>query len=288
MASSNIEAELNKPYRHNVYGYLGIHDPQENASAQVRHVECTDCHNGHAVTNQSASAPNASGKIKQVQGIDSNGNQVTSIQYEYQLCYRCHADNTDKPSSPTTRSISQNNVRLEFDPNNPSFHPIEAAGINSDVPSLIPPLTESSIIYCTDCHAGNSGSSGGPHGSIYPQILKYNYSKSDYQIESYSAYELCYQCHDRNAIINKDTNKFFKEVHRKHIQEEDAPCNACHDPHGISSSQGNSTNNSHLINFDISIVSKNRDGQRYFEDRGYYRGACYLMCHGEDHHAKDY
>ena len=183
--------------------------------------------------------------------------------------------------------ISQNNVRLEFDPTNPSYHPIEAPGKNTDVPSLIAPLTESSMIYCTDCHASNgTGSPAGPHGSIYPHLLKYNYTTSDNTKESYTAYELCYQCHDRNNLIFN--SPYSDKIHKKHVDGEDAPCATCHDPHGISSTQGNSTNNSSLINFNTSIVSPNRNGILRYEDTGNHRGRCYLRCHGKDHNPKSY
>ena len=288
VASTDIQAELNKPYRHDVTAYSQIHDPQEEATVQTRHVECQDCHNPHAVQQASASAPNANGYIQGVKGVDTNGNAVATIQYEYELCYRCHADSPDKPASPTQRQIEQNNVRLEFDLSNPSYHPIEGPGKNTNVQSLIPPLTESSTIYCTDCHASDgSNAPAGPHGSIYPHILKYRYETADYTSESYQAYELCYQCHDRDKIFNG--NHFSRKIHKKHVQEEKAPCNICHDPHGISASQGNSTNNSHLINFDTSVVSPDgKTGRLEFIDQGDYKGECYLRCHGENHSPKSY
>ncbi len=288
VASKDIETQLSKPYRHDVYKYSNIHDPKENAVVQTQHVECVDCHNPHQAQNQTATAPDASGDLKGVRGVDTNGNEVSSVQYQYELCYRCHADSPNKPGSPITRQIQQTNVRLEFDPNNPSYHPIEAPGVNNNVPSLISPLTESSIIYCTDCHSSDgTGVPSGPHGSNYAQLLKYRYETTDYTKESYQAYELCYQCHDRNSIINSG-GKFGKKVHRKHIVGEDAPCAVCHDPHGISSTQGNSTNNTHLINFNIDIVSPNSKGELKFVDRGNFSGECYLRCHGEDHKPKSY
>ncbi|MDC0358619.1 multiheme c-type cytochrome [Oligoflexia bacterium] len=284
VASTNIQAQLTKPYRHDVYNYNdGVHDPEESNVVQARHVECSDCHNPHAVVGNGSSAPNANGRIKGVKGVNTNGSPVDPISYEYELCYRCHADSFDKPGSSTLRQAIQSNVRLEFDQNNPSFHPVEGPGQNSNVPSLISPYTESSKIFCTDCHASNgSGSPAGPHGSIYPQLLKYNYSTSDNTPESYQAYELCYQCHNRAQIIN-GTSNFAKEVHREHIVGEDVSCNTCHDPHGISSSQGSSTNNSHLINFDISVVSPDSSNRLEFVDGGSFAGECYLDCHGEEH-----
>ena len=291
VAGKNIQTDLMKSYRHDVFTYQQVHDPQENTIVQQRHVECTDCHNPHASNGIQASAPDANGYLTGLSGIDSDGSVVSEIQYEYQLCYRCHADSPDKPGSPTSRQIEQNNVRLEFDPAGPSFHPVEVQGKNSSVPSLISPYTESSYIYCTDCHASDAGTSdaAGPHGSIYPHILKYEYETADYTTESYQAYELCYQCHDRDIIINSTSN-FGRFVHREHIVDLNTPCNACHDPHGISSDQGNETNNTHLINFDISIVNESSGAfaSREFIDTGSFSGQCYLRCHGMNHNPRSY
>ncbi len=287
VASKDIQSELVKPYSHNVYLYDQVHDLSETGVVTTKHVECQDCHNPHQVTNAIASPPLASGQISGVKGINTAGNNIEPIQNQYELCYKCHGDSPDKPGSPTSRQIEQDNVRLEFDVNNPSYHPIEAAGVNTNVKSLIAPYTESSIIYCTDCHASNgNGSPKGPHGSIYPQILKYDYLRVDGSPESYQNYELCYQCHDRNQIIN-GMGRFERRVHRKHIQGENISCNSCHDPHGISSSQGNSTNNTHLINFDLSVVSA-YNGRLEFIDTGSYSGSCYLVCHGVQHRPKSY
>ncbi len=285
VATTDILTQTLKTYSHNVYGYNQVHDPNEAAMPAAPHAECQDCHNPHAVNASSAMAPAANGFLMGVQGIDRGGNAVSSITNAYELCYRCHADSPAKPNSPTSRQIEQDNVRLEFDLANPSFHPIEGAGVNADVPSLIAPLTESSIIYCTDCHASDgAGSPAGPHGSIYPRILKYRYETDDLTLESVTNYELCYSCHSQTSILGDNSFK----GHSMHIREEKTPCNACHDPHGISGSQGNSSNNSHLINFDLSIVSPDKMGRLRFEDTGSNSGRCYLTCHGENHNPESY
>jgi len=285
VASTNIATQLAKPYLHNVYGYNLEHDAGENVLALSMHVECEDCHNPHAVNNTPAVAPAANGFLAGVRGIDQSGNPVKPIQYAYELCYRCHADSPSKPASLTSRQIEQNNVRLEFDPANPSHHGVNSAGTNPNVPSLIAPLTESSIIYCTDCHASDgSGSPAGPHGSIFPGQLKYRYLAADNTIESPSAYELCYSCHSRNSILNDES---FDD-HDKHIRDESTPCNACHDPHGISHTQGNNTNNAHLINFDLGIVSPANNGLLRYESSGLFSGRCYMKCHGQNHMGWNY
>jgi hypothetical protein len=67
-----------------------------------------------------------------------------------------------------------------------------------------------------------------------------------------------------------------------------APCSACHDPHGISATQGNAVNNTHLINFDVIIVQPNLSGSLEFEDLGTFQGSCSLMCHGAEHVDRSY
>ena len=280
VASTNIVSQLAKPYLHNVYAYNQDHDAAEDPLVLSMHVECEDCHNPHAVNNNPANPPAANGFLAGAKGINQGGNPVNPIQYAYELCYRCHADSPSKPASHTPRQISQNNVRLEFDPSNPSHHAVNSAGTNPNVPSLIAPITESSIIYCTDCHASNgSGSPAGPHGSIFPGLLKYRYETVDNTVESASAYELCYSCHSRASILNDES---FGD-HDKHIRDERTPCNACHDPHGISHTQGNATNNAHLINFDVSIVSAMPNGAFRYESTGQFTGRCYMRCHGRNH-----
>ena len=280
VASTNVVAQLAKPYLHNVYGFNLEHDAAEDPLVLTIHVECEDCHNPHAVNNTPTQAPLANGRLSGVAGVDQSGNPADPLQYAYELCYRCHADSPSKPVSLTTRQIEQNNVRLEFDPANPSHHAVNSAGVNPNVPSLIAPITESSIIYCTDCHGSNgSGSPAGPHGSIFPGQLKYQYQTADNMVESASAYELCYSCHSRISILNDESFG----AHDTHIRDEDTPCNACHDPHGISNTQGNSTNNAHLINFDRAIVNPANNGMLAYESTGVFSGRCYLRCHGQNH-----
>jgi predicted CXXCH cytochrome family protein len=293
VAAKNIAAQLSKTYRHNVAGYNAAHDPTENALVQPRHVECVDCHNPHQSSNRSAAAPAANGTQDGVKGIDTNGNPVAQVQNEYELCYRCHADSPDKPGPATPRKIIQSNVRLEFDLGSPSYHPVEGTGKNTNVPSLISPWTVTSKVYCSDCHASDGTSApAGPHGSSFPRILKAQYSTADNMAESATLYALCYLCHNRNTLYNSSAPGYVnvvQDVHRKHVIEVRTPCNTCHDPHGISGTQGNSTNNTHLINFNTTIVSPlTANGRLDFEDLGTYTGRCYLRCHGEDHTPKTY
>ena len=278
----NIQAQFTKMYRHNVSAYTGIHDPAEPAHVDNAHVECVDCHNAHASNAAKASAPYVNGTMNGVRGINSSGLPVMNAQYEYEVCFRCHSNNPATGPS-TTRQIVQADTRLEFDNSSISFHPVETKGRNTNMPGLISPMTANSMIYCSDCHASNgTGAPAGPHGSIYPQILKEQYSKAEGVAESAAAYALCYSCHARSEYTMDAGDNVRRIIHYKHVVEVKTSCNTCHDPHGISSSQGMPNRNTHLINFNTNVVSPS-NGNLYFQDGGDRSGRCLLKCHNHDH-----
>ncbi len=286
VATDDIMSDINKFSSHRVGDTTLVHDPVEPAVIDIRHVECADCHDPHAT--RAGRAPGDT--PANVRGVNISGSEVSAAVNTYEICLRCHGDSPSQPLARTPRQHDQSNMRLKIQPGNPSFHPIASAGRNPDVPSLITPLTETAIIGCTECHNSNSAASvggfgpEGPHGSTFEPLLSRNYITVDNTQESASNYALCYSCHSRNSILGDAS---FKE-HDKHIRGEDTPCNACHDPHGVSSTQGNSTNNSHLINFDTSIVFPNQNGDLRFVDEGNQTGSCDLDCHGKDHDNKNY
>lgn len=291
VAGKDVELDIVKPYRHPVEAFLGVHDAVEDFDFMTRHVECHDCHNPHAANNTPASAPNASGRLAGVSGVTIGGTRIESVDYLYEVCFKCHADNLNVPAPNIQRQIFQPNIRLKFDPSNPSFHPVAGPGRNNSVPSLISPLTETSMIYCTDCHASDNGPGAGgvgpsgPHGSAWQYLLERRYSTVDNRREESFLYALCYKCHDRDSILEDDS---FDE-HERHLDSVDATCSVCHDPHGISATQGNEINNAHLINFDISIVQPDPStGRLEYETLGFRTGRCWLQCHGEEHSGRVY
>ncbi|MDH5614659.1 MAG: hypothetical protein OEY35_06475, partial [Gammaproteobacteria bacterium] len=237
VAAKNIMTLFNQASGHPITNTSGVHDPAEGAVVNSRHVECVDCHNPHQTR---AGTDPVTGVLSGVRGIDINGIETNPITQDYQLCFRCHADSTGKPAALTPRQITQTNVRLEFTTTNPSFHPVAGPGQNPNVPSLIAPLTINSTISCKDCHNSNNsptaGGNGpeGPHGSSWKPLLIRQYETLDYTTESASNYALCYGCHDRNSILG---NQSFP-LHNWHIVTVKATCNTCHDPHGISDTQG--------------------------------------------------
>lgn len=298
VAQKNILNEFNKFSRHPIASTTGVHDPQEPAVVSARHVECYDCHNPHAARVGAGTPP---GPLTGVRGVGATGSEVNPATREYEICFRCHADSPNKPAPRTTRQIAQTNVRLEFDTANPSYHPVAGPGKNPNVPSLAGApagLTVSSIIGCTDCHNNDTGPKAGgvgpngPHGSAYAPLLVRQYLTADRTTESAAAYALCYNCHNRASILG---NQSFP-LHSFHVGSGggfgggrvNAPCNVCHDPHGISITQGNSVNNSKLINFDRSVVSPNFMGDLRFQSTGTFAGNCSLSCHGTQHFNRSY
>jgi len=296
---ADIAGQINKPSAHHVIpGELAASGgPGATARAVGRGVACADCHDPHLATEERADPPFASGLLRGVRGVDRNGAEVASVTFGYEVCFKCHGDdNADQPFVP--RWIPTTNLRLAFDPGNPSFHPVVARGRNLDVPSipasLEPGMSPSAQIGCTTCHADDGGVSNGPHGSSFAPILRERYETADGTPESYESYALCYRCHDRDKLL-ADTS-FPRAAaaaagsgggHSGHLGAGIA-CAACHDPHGVNldatADAGESGSHTHLVNFDQRVVQP-LPGAPYpvYEDRGGHSGSCALVCHGVVH-----
>jgi len=178
IGAPDIDTLLTKAYKHPVT-VMGIHQDTENSSnlaydpvSSKRHSECVDCHNPHEATPDGASAPTASGKIKGVGGVDTNGATINPIVNQYELCYKCHSTYTILPPG-------QKDKAFEFDITNPSYHPVEGMGKNTgiDLLAFIAPWTDASLVYCTDCH-GNDDPTGAQclTGSANEHILRAPYT----------------------------------------------------------------------------------------------------------------
>lgn len=308
VGSTNVAAEFQKGSRHHLeMAVIGdssgrSHDPIENVTSLSGHVECQDCHDPHGVTSTAAQAPMANGRVQGVAGVDRVGAAVTSAQFEYEICFKCHGDSDVSPPV-VSRVVSTINKRLVFDPTNmaltPSFHPVVGIGRNSAVPSLPsrfePSLNASSVIYCTDCHdsdrstkVGGTGPNG-PHGSQYSPILRQRYEMNTGTSENFASYALCYQCHDRDNILLDAS--FQKRTasgmggHSRHLEAGGGtPCSVCHDPHGVYDTAHLSGDHTNLINFQTTVVGP-VSGQTYpiFTDTGNFSGTCTLVCHGVTH-----
>jgi predicted CXXCH cytochrome family protein len=284
VAAKNIQSEFAKASVHPVDLTTGVHDPTEDPiNPSTRHVECVDCHNPHASNTSPATVPNASGALAGVTGVNKDKTIVMPVAREYELCFRCHADSNNRGPSRVTRQFPETNLRLKFATSNASYHPIEAAGKNPSVPSLLSPMTASTLIYCTDCHnndqgPGNGGTGPkGPHGSQYVPLLERRQETTDNQPESAAIYDLCYKCHSRTSILADESFP----LHKLHVDGQQAACTTCHDSHGVASQ-------SHLINFNTMYVTKSSGGLLEYNSTGLLSGNCSLTCHGHDHNPSSY
>jgi predicted CXXCH cytochrome family protein len=244
-----------------------------------RHSECSDCHNSHQATATAArdSAQNADGwdaspRLAGVSGVsvvngaagsaptytflsgaDTNVIPANLVTREYQLCFKCHSgfttltSNADVIANPSKYALDK---AVEFNPANPSFHPVEAAGKNNTdamKASLAGASTyklwnfeTTSTIRCLNCHASSetpgttplpqAGSVLAPHTSTNRGILIRNYQDRVLKPASgtnaaYSAgdFALCYVCHGQAPFApgaSSDPNALLQtnfSLHSRHV-----------------------------------------------------------------------
>jgi len=254
-AKTDLQSVFNKRYRHPVMETSAYHvsgeELPENNPATPRHVACQDCHKVHETE---AGLP--------LKG--SRGHKIGSVKREvateeYEVCYLCHSESANLPAR-------SGNVAEEFDVSNSSYHPVEARGRSSRVPSLTQPYDAASRITCSDCH-GNNDAFGpkGPHGSDYEFMLKKQYIMNE-TAEGPATYDLCYSCHNRQSILQ---NESFQK-HNEHIVYFHAPCSSCHTPHG-------SRSNPNLIELNTSFAAPSPMPSYVPSNSG--RPLCFLTCH---------
>lgn len=323
-AATNIEADFLKTYKHPVdITPNPDHDAAiiENPFTATLHAECEDCHNPHAAAGappmisfnpsspsaQHTAPPFANATIAGVSGIGADGQPKQNVDFQYELCFKCHglpgrsACGSRRCSTATSlgalRQDGVYNLRdkvYSATPSLVSYHPIETndPSNNSEVPSLrsnIPLNRIDSMIYCTDCHnsdsspAAGGGGPTGSHGSIFTGMLTQEYPLNSTAAYSSATYRLCFKCHNQSSLMSDDSGF----PHDKHVRGENLACINCHDPHG-------SQKYPHMINFltEINGVANvtpiSGEAEPIWVDEGLYKGSCTLSCHGEDHRDENY
>lgn len=209
-ALRNVLGEFAKAYSHPTTTVAASHDAAEVVSPlnAARHAECVDCHNPHPAssTGGAANPPGLASALLGTSGYDGAG-AVRPAVNEYQVCYKCHADSTNKPQSTAgystygrtpvrvtnSTAVDPYNLRLKF-ASTVSRHNVSNARQRTaaQMPSLRAnmlnldgsagrSLAAGTYIYCTDCHSNNQArkSSGtgpnGPHGSTWNHLLERRY-----------------------------------------------------------------------------------------------------------------
>jgi predicted CXXCH cytochrome family protein len=289
VASKSIAAEFDtKPYHHPIESAQWTHAPNENPLTMQRHVACMDCHNPHAANSTPGVPPAVPGRLAGVPGITLGGSPVAEASFLYEVCFKCHGLN-EPTTLGITRLDSTRIIRLKIDPANPSYHPLAATGRNTTMDGFQAGYTTSSIIDCVSCHNNDDWTPAGtaprgPHGSRNQPILERQYETNDPTTESTATYAMCYKCHNRDYEINDQANTF---KHQRHVVRANAPCAACHDPHG-------SRQYPHLINFMLrdrtgkTVVGPSSGGRLEYIQTEPGKGTCYLTCHGNNHNPRSY
>jgi predicted CXXCH cytochrome family protein len=303
--ASDVGREVAKPSSHRVPGPHDASEGPTNVAHRLpevtagasRHATCVDCHDPHQAKPRAANGQLVPGSLDGVWGVDDLGRRADAVQFEYQICFKCHGDSANQPTATgfggqpglVQRGGADPNLRRVFAASAPSSHPVVASGRGMDVPSLKPPLTPASRIRCSDCHASDDGVGAGgpgprgPHGSIYRPLLERNYATTDPSPESPASYALCYKCHDRDVLLSQSSAFRY---HRRHVVDLSTSCSVCHAAHGVSSTFGSARNNAHLVDFDQAVV-RPIAGPLYTSD-GPRTGSCNLTCHGSRHDARRY
>jgi predicted CXXCH cytochrome family protein len=315
----NVMGVFTRAYTHPTTTVSGVHNAAESLPVNsARHAECADCHNSHAAALQagSVSAPTLQGTLIGVRGYDASGAQIPATK-EYQICFKCHADSTNKVQNgtyavygrtatrypqgtmPATYPVSpplpadQFNVRLQF--TSTIGHNVMGTSIvttsNTTLRSFMlnangsnntnRPMTKTSQIYCTDCHDNDQSREFGGTGPNGP------HGSSFQHILGLNLYiEPAAGGSGNSAAGRALCNKCHNLTNLNNIAPHDAHmsygCTTCHDPHGVIG--GTPAANRAMMNFDTAVVSKATANFGYFYlGPGTNQKGCYLRCHGENH-----
>ncbi len=136
----------------------GRHTASEATEVTVKHVECYDCHNPHAIKAPTGvKGDGDGGRVKGMRYVDIGGTTRNPAAgdrqpYIFEVCFRCHGNTWNQvfngnvyPTQTTSRPDGRSNKRLEFDPNgtdatygpsqsyNSAYHPVASPGKNTSL-----------------------------------------------------------------------------------------------------------------------------------------------------------
>ncbi len=273
-AQKDIQTQLTYQFTHQIDNrqMAGRHRAGEemissNFSGQGRHVECVDCHNVHVHTGDLhvQGTNQASGVLMGSSFVVANyggmpdtfptfepKDQTFDIQFEYQLCFKCHsywAYGSFPPLLPLGGG-QETDQSIEFNPNNESSHNVIQTPNLDGRGEFVNGWRWDSQMYCSDCHGSDvERDPEGPHGSQLQFLLKATWDVTTGQPTQDTSGHLCFLCHDFStyAQANDNRNTGFssdggtRNLHGFHSQQDNVVANRpigcmdCHDkiPHGI-------------------------------------------------------
>lgn len=271
-APDMVVADLAKlgPSRHPVEAAAADSHVSTETSPFTMHVACTDCHEVHQANETTADAPAVYGALKGAMGVSVNNVargdvQLTGSQtarYEFEVCFKCHS--VFSGASAGGRDLSQ-----DFNPLNASVHMVEpgtgtsnaSASSFATAPAGHAPWTNSSVLYCKDCHGDSDHSDpAGPHASNDAPILNAPYLG----VAPSDADGLCYRCHKYQVYFTGDSDSgdsasnFYSttpalKLHSEHVSSFGLGCAACHVSHGSAAQR-------HLIRTDVGYTAGDAGG----------------------------
>ena len=173
-----------------------------------------------------------------------------TAQYEYEVCFKCHADNAANITTRVSRAITQANMRLRFAPTAVSLPPRRRQGQEPQRPLAPPSVTPTHFhdllhrlprLRHASKKAGGSGAQRpprlhlprpppGPLRHRRPHALLHHRLRPLLQMP-------------RQHRWSSPTRGPFPK-HKSARPDDQAPCSACHDSHGIPSTQGTALHNS--------------------------------------------
>ncbi len=312
-------------FKHDVGMTNGVHRADQLSGADFgsenRHIECEDCHEPHYAARGDTNPPMLQAEMAGISGVEpvwvgpgapESFTVLAEAEREHQVCFKCHSSFTTLPSyspdgwngsayvpnglakltsSNPDQVPDQRDMAWAFNPNQASFHPVVTMGRNQNISAstFVNGWSQSSMVYCTDCHQNpNSATQGsGPHGSPRLHILngQANYS-TVVQSPSprVSDQEVCFLCHSYQAYVTGDIETSNFRDHKKHMNEDwGVTCYTCHNSHG--------SEQLHLINFDGSVVTflnGTNSQTAWYDATGNGRAGCWLVCHGKAHDPIEY
>ncbi len=324
-AFSNIINSATRYYSHPVNSTNNTHYLGESSNSSFgssnRHIECEDCHEPHDAVRGNAEAPALHPEMTGMSGVDpvwngsggpSSYNWLISSTREYQVCFKCHSSFTTLPtyapdgwngtayvanglrkltSSNTQQVMDSRDMAKEFNPFQTSFHPIAAQGRNTDIPadSFVNGWSQSSLVYCSDCHTNADQNAGGvgPHGSPRLHLLGggSNYSTvMQNGARRVPSTQICFNCHNYSTYVTGQNQSTNFPLHEKHMDNDwGTTCYTCHDSHG--------SEQRHLINIDASAATflAGRNSQTaWYYDPVTQKAGCFVSCHGDSHDPEEY